>query len=217
ILLLAAFVYLVIKHNEKLFGPQDYKDEKNFLILSQKIPLEKIEAVKDKLESIKTNNPGNAELGASIEDVARSLEEIGEYIEKVPINNLWKLNHWGGSCARLENGVMIFEGTNMPKDADGSHINLLDSLEVGKKYEISCFAKATSGTSGMFQLWCHDNTGINPHGSHVATSFKSPPKEGERFKVVFEASYNKSVRIHLQYKPGTGRVEVSDVKIVEIK
>ena len=112
---------------------------------------------------------------------------------------------------------MIFTGTSAPKGKDGSHIDLNNILELGKTYEISCFAKSDPNTNGMFQLWCHDETGVKPYGVNVSTPYKTPSTEGEKIKLNFKADFNKNIRIHLQYTPGLGGTEISDVRIAELK
>ena len=91
----------------------------------------------------------------------------------------------------------------------------MDFLKVGKIYEISCFAKSVPNTTGRFKLWCHDKAG-EPNGISKDTNFKVPPENGERIKVVFKAVYNRNIRLHLQYLPGDGKIEVNDVQIKEI-
>jgi hypothetical protein len=144
-------------------------------------------------------------------------EKINGKSVEISINNLWILNHWGSNCASLVGGKIVFTGTSAPKGTDGSHITLNYLLEVGKTYEISCFTKSADDTDGMIQLWCHDETGAKPYGVDVQTSYKTPSTEGERIKLNFKALFNKHIRIHLQYRPGKGQIEVSDVKINELK
>jgi hypothetical protein len=67
----------------------------------------------------------------------------------------------------------------------------------------------------MFQLWCHDKTGVKPDGVEVSTEFKTPSEHGEKISLIFKAGFNKNIRIHLQYKPGQGRIEISDIRILE--
>lgn len=135
----------------------------------------------------------------------------------IPINNLWRLNHWGSNCANIVGDKIVFIGTSAPKGTDGSHIDLNNLLDLGKYYEISCFAKSVDNTDGMFQLWCHDNTGAQPSGANEQTPYKTPSTEGERIRLNFKTNFNKNIRIHLQYKPGKGQIEVSDVRINEIQ
>jgi len=138
-------------------------------------------------------------------------------LKKIAIDNSWILNHWLSNCARLVGDKMVFIGTSAPKMTDGSHITLSNLLEVGKTYEISCFAKSVGDTDGMFQLWCHDNTGAQPQGTNEQTAYKTPSTKGERVGLNFKANYNPNIRIHLQYSPGKGQIEVSDVIINELK
>ncbi len=217
---LGVFTFLVICHHKKLYAPSDYKDEKNFVntFLGNKEVASDLEAVSDQLKSLKTDEKSD-QLIESISKITNKIEKIKEKYEKIPINNLWWLNHWGSNCASIVGDKMIFSGSSIQtqQGTDGSHIDLNYILEVGKTYEISCFAKSDINTTGMFQLWCHDDTGVKPDGVNVATDFKTPSTEGERIKLNFKADYNKSIRIHLQYKPGQGRIEISDVRISEPK
>ncbi len=140
------------------------------------------------------------------------------FFKNIPFSNLWRVNHWHSNYARIVGDKMIFTGASVQtkEGEDGSHIDLNYILEIGKTYEISCFAKSYSGTTGMFQLWCHDNTGLRPLGVDVKTDYKIPLTEGEVIKLNFKADYNESIRIHLQYRPGEGGIEISDVRIVEL-
>ena len=132
---------------------------------------------------------------------------------RVHIDTRWKLNHWRSNCASILNNKMIFTGVTAPIGTDGSHTDLINLLEIGKTYEISCFAKSDSNTTGQFQLWCHDQTGTEPYGAKESTPFKTPSIKGEVIKLNFRADYNQNIRIHLQYSPGLGRIEISDVVI----
>ena len=90
-------------------------------------------------------------------------------------------------------------------------------LKVGNRYKVSCFARALPNTTGRFQLWCHDNIekGSSTENSY-AVSYYTPSVEGERCSLVFEAKTNGNIRVHLQYSPGEGQIEVSDIRITEI-
>ncbi|MCX5806711.1 MAG: hypothetical protein NT010_11725 [Proteobacteria bacterium] len=217
---LGVFTYLVICHHQKLYAPKDYKDEKNFVstFLRTKEVVSDLEELKVQLKSLKTEE-NSEQLIASISKIFNDIEKIKEKSEKIPINNLWWLNHWGSNYASIVGDKMIFTGTSVqtPQGTDGSHLDLNYILEIGKTYEISCFAKSDTGTTGMFQLWCHDDTGVKPDGVNVLTPFKTPSIKGEKIKLNFKADYNKSIRIHLQYTPGQGRIEISDVRISELK
>jgi hypothetical protein len=139
-----------------------------------------------------------------------------EYLN-IPINNTWILNHWGSDVASIEKDKMIFRGTRTRLETDGCHINLKNMLKVGSFYKISCFVKALPNTTGKFQLWCHDNMGIEPNGSSAAIPYATPSIEGERCSLQFEAKFNTNLRIHLQYSPGEGQIEVSDIRITELQ
>jgi hypothetical protein len=134
---------------------------------------------------------------------------------QVPINNLWILNHWGSDVASISDGKMIFRGKTTRLEFDGSHVNLANVLKLGKIYIVSCFTKSLHGTTGKFQLWCHDNIGIEPFGSENAIPYATPLVEGSRCNLRFEAKINTNLRIHLQYQPGEGLIEISDVRIKE--
>ena len=217
LVVLGIFAYLVIFHHKKLYAPSDYKDEKNFVnIIGNKGVSSDLEEVSNQLNSLKSEQDIE-QLISSISKISKEIEKIREKSEKIPINNLWRLNHWGSTCASIINEKMIFTGVSAPKDTDGSHIDLNNMLEIGKAYEISCFAKSEVNTNAKFQLWCHDNTGVRPYGANVKTSYKTPSVEGEKVKLNFHADFNKNIRIHLQYTPGQGRIEVSDVRVSEIK
>jgi hypothetical protein len=220
VLILIAFTYLVIYHHKKLYAPSDYKDEKNFVntFFDSKVVAPDLEEVNVQLKSLKTEK-NTDQIIASISKISNEIEKIKEKSVKIPINNLWWLNHWGSNYASIVGDKMVFVGTSVQtqQGTDGSHLDLNYILEIGKTYEISCFAKSDAGTTGMFQLWCHDDTGVKPDGVNVLTPFKTPSTEGERIKLNFKADYNKSIRIHLQYTPGQGRIEISDVRISELK
>jgi len=212
VIILAVFIYLVVYHHTKLYAPSDYKDERNFMIGKP---------ISNDLNSIRTQIESLKEI-THIEDLPDSVTKISEQIEKIkekseiiPINSLWRLNHWGGACASLAGDTMIFSGLSAPQGVDGSHVDLNNILEIGNTYEISCFVKSVLNTNGMFKLWCHDNTGITPNGSDESTDFKTPSVDGEFIKLYFKAKYNNNIRIHLQYKPGQGQIEVRDIRISE--
>lgn len=139
-----------------------------------------------------------------------------ELLATIEIDNNWQLNHWGSSCASIQNGKMIFTGL-MDRESDGSHVDLLNLLELNERYIISCSAKSSANTSGKFQLWCHDGLGNEPSGEVKATPYKTPSQNGEIFEVTFSAKYNRDIRIHLQYMPGTGKIEVENIEIYKLK
>jgi hypothetical protein len=207
-----------MNHHEKLYAPSDYKDEKNFVnvFIGNKGVSSDLEKVNVQLKSLALNKPSD-HLITEINKISQEIVRIKAKSEEIPINNLWRLNHWGSFCASIVGDRMIFTGTSAPKGTDGSHIDLNNILEIGKTYEISCFAKSDKNTNGKFQLWCHDNTGVKPDGASFLTTYKTPSIEGEKIKIDFKADFNKNIRIHLQYTPGEGRIEISDVKISEIQ
>lgn len=218
VFILIAFTYLVMYHHRKLYAPSDYKDETNFVnaFIGNKEVSSDLEKVNEQLKSLITEDH-SGRLSASINKISDEIVKIKEKSEKISINSLWELNHWGGKCSSIVGDKMIFTGTSAPQGTEGSHIDLNYILEIGQIYEISCFAKSDAQTDGMFQLWCHDETGVEPHGVAVWTAYKTPSTEGEKIKLIFKADYNKNIRIHLQYKPGQGRIEISDVRISELK
>jgi hypothetical protein len=219
VVILIGFIYLVVCHYEKLYAPSDWKNEENFINVfmgNKEVPSD-LEKVNDKLKSLISDDEKGEKLINSISKISKEIEKIKEKSQQIPINSLWRLNHWGSNCASIVGDKMIFKGTSAPKGTDGSHIDLNNLLEIGKTYEISCFAKSLNNTNGMFQLWCHDNTGTKPDGVSEMTEFKTLSTEGERIQLNFKAAYNKNIRLHLQYKPGQGQIEVTDVKINEFK
>lgn len=215
VLILSAFTYLVVKHHPKLYAPSDFKDERNFTNTYIGNPVSAdLEKVNDQLKLLKTEK--TEQLEASINKISEEINRIKEKSEKIPINNLWRLNHWGSKCASIVGDKMVFVGTSAPEGTDGSHIDL-NNLDVGKTYEVSCFVKSDPNTTAMFQLWCHDNTGAKPDGASASTTFKTPSNFGEKINLNFRADFNKNLRIHLQYKPGDGQIEVTDVRVSEVK
>jgi hypothetical protein len=138
-------------------------------------------------------------------------------IRTIPLDTSWQLNHWGSSCASINANKMIFKGTAAPQGSDGSHIDFSGLLEVGSSYLIKCHAKSVPGTTGKMQLWCHDNLGSSVHGSDRATEFKTPSTKGDDIQLIFNPLFNNDIRIHLQYYPGNGTIEISDVVIYCIK
>lgn len=214
VLILIVFTFLVVYHHKKLYAPADFKDEKNFVFtFSQDVPTE-LKKINLKLNSL-NDEKDSEKIHQEIKNISKDLEKIREKSQEIPINSLWRLNHWGSKCANIENGKMIFRGTKAPQETDGSHIDLIENLNLGASYEISCFVKSDNETNALFQLWCHDKT-AEPNGVNVSTPYKTPSTSGERIKLIFKADFNRNIRIHLQYKPGQGRIEVSDVRVSEI-
>ena len=214
ILILIAFTFLVVYHHEKLYAPSDFTDEKNFVKVfrGSKEIAEDLESVSDKIKEMIEESQKSGTANSELLKISEQIERIKEKTEQIPINALWQLNHWGSSCASIKGDKMIFTGTSAKREADGSNIDLINFLEIGKTYEISCFAKSDAGTTAMFQLWCHDNSG-EPNGVTITTQYKTPSVSGEIVKLNFTAQFNRNIRIHLQYKPGIGKIEISDVKV----
>lgn len=214
ILILIAFTYLVVYHHEKLYAPSDFEDEKNFVKVfrGNKEIAEDLGSVSDKIKEIIEESQESGTANSELIKISQDIDKIREKTEQIPINALWQLNHWGSNCASIIGDKMIFSGISTLREADGSNIDLINFLDIGKTYEISCFAKSEASTTAMFQLWCHDNSG-EPNGISISTPYKTPSVSGELIKLNFTAQYNRNIRIHLQYKPGVGKIEISDVKI----
>lgn len=129
----------------------------------------------------------------------------------------WSLNHWGSNCCSISGNQMRFTGPSGPKGEEGSHIDLVNKLEVGRRYEVACRVKAEAETTAQFRLWCHDK--IRPDvvkGTNVETGFKTPPPHGEFVFLIYRANHNPDIRVHLQYKPGKGTIYVDNVRIYRI-
>jgi len=139
-----------------------------------------------------------------------------QLIRQIKFSDGWNINHWGSSCASIKDDQMIFTGLSAPQGTDGSHLDLWNILEIGNTYEIVCNAKSSTGTTGLFQLWCHDNTGEKIHGSNFATPYTTPTRGGDIVKLFFRAEYNTNIRIHLQYTPGQGEITVTDVRVYKM-
>ncbi|OGU93071.1 MAG: hypothetical protein A2475_14210 [Ignavibacteria bacterium RIFOXYC2_FULL_35_21] len=211
--MLGTFIFLVVKHHEKLYAPSEYRYERNFFgsPSNKEVPSD-LDNLIVYVESTEIDTIQKKEIIEEIKKVKEKSKTI-----PIPINNLWNLNHWGSNCASIIDNKMVFTGTSAPEGKDGSHINLFNILENGKTYEISCFAKSDIGTEAKFQLWCHDQKDPNSSRTTVATDYKIPSYNGEKFSLNFKAEYNNDIRIHLQYLPGKGRIEVRDVRISELK
>jgi len=169
-----------------------------------KATLEKI------IEKIKIKDENPNDLNFHIVNQKRTITNI-------PFTNNWEINHWGKGHARIQNNKMIFECKSNSSEEDGSHIDLKGTFEIGKTYEVSCYAKSLPNTEGKLQLWLHDNVCSQPTGVDVKTDFLTPSLEGEVVKISFSPQFNRDLRIHLQYKPGKGLIEVDQVDITEIE
>jgi len=218
VLILIGFIYLVIFHHGKLYAPSDFKDEENFInvYMGNKEVSNDLNNIDIHLQRLKEQKKTGKDLDEEISEISNKIEKIKNKYAQIPINNLWKLNHWGSNCAKIVNNKMIFSGKSAPQGKDGSHIDLNNLLMIGKEYEVSCFAKSIQGTTGRFQLWCHDKTGTKPSGVSISTPYKTPSTEGEKIKLNFKATYNQNIRIHLQYEPGDGQIEVEDIQVNEL-
>lgn len=127
----------------------------------------------------------------------------------------WKLNHWGSKSARFEDSKMVFEGIfQNPQGEDGSHRDLMDILDENKKYQIVAHVKSDPGTTGQFRLWCHDIARAD--AVSASTEFEVPSRATKDISLIFLPKNNKNIRIHLQYKPGTGKIYVEKVEIYKL-
>ena len=138
------------------------------------------------------------------------------FVLGIPISPAWNLNHWGNEYASINSGKMIFSSNGQHEKDDGSHIDIRGVLEIGKSYEVCCIARSLQENEGLFQLWLHDNTGTTEKGVDVKTDFINPKLEGEEIKLLFQPKYNKDIRIHLQYRPKKGQIEIEAVNIIEL-
>lgn len=197
---LYVFYILVVNHHHKLYSPGEFKDESNFI--SASLAWKARESIRKPSEVI--------------EDKKEIQMKPSLRLIDIPINKAWNLNHWGSRCASIMNNKIIFRGKTAPKGTDGCHIDLNYVLELGKRYKVSCIASSIAGTNGKFQLWCHDETIDKPIGENVGTHYLIPSVNGDEFYVEFNAKYNRNIRIHLQYEPGDGEIQVYNVKVEEL-
>jgi hypothetical protein len=175
----------------------------------------------------KTQNADIDEIKIEMEEIEKlyidKQEQLSPVISKIFIRNVeidetWHLNPWKSNCAKRVQNQLVFEGNTAPKNGeDVAYIDLNNSLEINKTYEISCFAKSIEGSTCLVNLWCHDNTGAQNHGVNISTIYKTPSVKGEFIKLNFKAEMNNNIRIHLRYKTGNGRIKIRDVKIHELK
>lgn len=129
----------------------------------------------------------------------------------------WSLNHWKSNCCSISDGKIRLACSSAPRGEDGSHRDLIDKLEVGGTYQITCHLKAEPGTTGQFRLWCHDKSGPDARkGASVSTKFETPAPDGTSVSLLYNAVNNPHIRIHLQYRPGRGAIYVDNVRIYKI-
>jgi len=125
----------------------------------------------------------------------------------------WKINHWGTSYCKVKEDGIHFSGKG-EKEEDGAHIDLMDSLKIGKEYKVECYAKSIVRTTGSIQIWCHDKIDKSISNGESSKSDKvTPSKNGQVISMTFTAKYNNNLRCHLQYFPGDGDITVEWLKI----
>ena len=111
---------------------------------------------------------------------------------------------------------IIFSGEKISNDGFILYFDY-KPLEVGAWYVVSCIAKSDKDTNAKLKLWCHDKTSPETPGrEQVSTAVSTPINNKETFFLFFKSKINSEIRIHLQYLPGKGRIEVNDVKIEKL-
>lgn len=107
ILILIAFLWLVIKHHTKLYGPADFQNDTTFALMGNPELLIEIEKVKDKVEkalkdsSVENNAPKKAETEI-LQVILEDLEKLKNQSYQIPINTSWEINHWKSNTAKIE-------------------------------------------------------------------------------------------------------------------
>lgn len=138
-------------------------------------------------------------------------------------NKGWRLNYWGSNnpdrTCRLEESNMIFEADDSdlesPKKENGACIDLTNRINQGSKYEISCWVKASKGTTMGFKLWVHDTKSQAEMKS--SPDFYIPTTGYKEIKAQFIATKSNALRIHLHYKSGRGKIYVNRVTVVKVR
>lgn len=145
---------------------------------------------------------------------SRNTKTILIYSDSFEIPSKWHINHWKSNVTSFVNNTMVFQGLTVgTKGEDGSHIDLPNLLNIGKDYLITCHVQSDTGTTAQFRLWCHDNIDKTKSTVSQSTDFKTPSNKGEKVLLRFTPVANRNIRIHLQYKPGNGRIIVHFVEI----
>lgn len=137
--------------------------------------------------------------------------------------NHWGLNYWQGkaSSIKLEDNHLVFETSpgdwQGSKGVDGAFMDLTYGIYEGHKYEVSCQVKSSPNSTIGFQLWVHDTIGNDPSMYLFdPPQFETPPTTYKTYKVIFQASSTKSLRIHLHGREGTGKLMIKQVKVSKI-
>jgi hypothetical protein len=190
-----------------------------------RIPSDLIGITPGKYDSNRSDANLRAAVGPFCNQIRQNFKTI-QYITKKQIYHddfkspgKWKLNHWKNNISRIENQKLVLEGIidRMKRQEDGCHIDLVNTVQIGNKYEIEVRAMSIPGTDAKMAIWVHDKIDKKlPLGSKTFTDFITPSKEGDVIKAIYRADYNTNMRLHLQYKPGHGRIEVEEINIYEI-
>lgn len=215
LVILGVFYILVVYHSKKLYGPGDFKDEKNYVLMTGINP-EEIIKIKEKANDIK-ESVQTADIKTAIDDLVRQIDELSDTPKLIEINKSWQLNHWGSTYASIKDKKIIFSSNNKTEgDEDGCNVDVLDVLELDSRYEVSCLVDGKHNVDGAISLWCHDG-GHHPTKNSKQTNFVIPKLGKTSISLEFVAKNNKNIRIHIQYKPGQGQIEVSDFKIKKLE
>ncbi|OGD79619.1 hypothetical protein A2368_02700 [Candidatus Collierbacteria bacterium RIFOXYB1_FULL_49_13] len=133
-------------------------------------------------------------------------------------NKGWKMNYWGSykpdETCKIENSRMVFRARSNDlqsrRDENGACIDLVDDIQTGVKYEVSCWVCSTRGSTMKFSLWVHDTK----EGNEIKSQMKTPTSEFEQVKVGFIASKTRAMRVHLHYRAGVGQIFVNRVVVI---
>lgn len=133
----------------------------------------------------------------------------------------WEENNQNKNINRRENSKLIFEANiGDITNAEGRYGAYQDFLGIteGDLYELTCYVKAEENTTMKFQLWLHNYT--NGSGSTWRTRMPASPitpkKNYQKMKVRFNGTSTKSLRVHLEATPGSGKIIVDKVKLERI-
>lgn len=127
VLTLCCFVYLVIKHHKKLYGPSDYKDEANFLTTFNYV------AEKQMYAEVK---PNNKELKPFLDNELEKNDEEGSI---VVLNN--KIKNNDVLIERLEKSNIKWDFYIDTSPSEHDYDDPKESIWLGKKVPLE-FAKA---------------------------------------------------------------------------